>query len=475
MGHLIPILVWALATWGLFRLDRGPKSRVSWELWIPTLWLFIGASRNLSEWMRGAPSRSPDAYLEGSPLDRALLSAILALGLIVLIRRGPRIGRLLRSNMPILLYFGYCGISAVWSDFPDVSFKRWFRAAGDVVMVLIVLSDRDWIDALRRLMARLGFLLVPLSILLIRYYPDFGRTYGKDGSPAWTGVSTDKNALGMLCLIFGLATLFCFIKIWQSDDPRKSRPLIAQGVLLGLTIYLLHESHSATALACFILAGGVMGLTSLFRWARKPAILHIMVWASLAVAVSSLFLGLGSSLVEGLGRNSTLTGRTSIWHYALLEVTNPVLGTGFESFWLGPRLARVAAGIHQGVNEAHNGYIEVYLNLGWVGLALLGGLIISGYRRIVPAVRRQTQDGSLRMAYWMVGIAYNFSEAGFKMMNPVWVLFLLSIAILPSTPNLRRARTSAQADIAPPAADQQAEVYNPTGPATVSSGLMTPR
>jgi exopolysaccharide production protein ExoQ len=135
----------------------------------------------------------------------------------------------------------------------------------------------------------------------------------------------------------------------------------------------------------------------------------------------------------------------------------------------------VAAGIHQGVNEAHNGYIEVYLNLGWVGVALLGGLIISGYRRIVPAVRRQSQDGSLRMAYWMVGIAYNFSEAGFKMMNPVWVLFLLSIAILPSTSILRRARTSVQVDIAPPSVDKPAEAYNPVGPATVSSGLMTPR
>lgn len=469
---MVGLVIWALFTGLLFWFDRAPKSGVSKALWIPTIWLFLGSSRNLSEWLqRTGPRSAPDVYLEGSPLDRALLSTILALGVIVLLGRKKRVATLLRSNMPILLYFGYCAISALWSDYPDVSFKRWFRAAGDVVMVLVVLSDRDWLMALRRLLSRLGYLLIPLSVLLIRYYPALGRIYSKDGSPAWTGVTTDKNALGMLCLVFGLAALFRVIKIWQGEEGiRKSRPLIAQGILLAMTMYLLHEAHSATALACFILAGGVMVLTSSFRWARKPLYLHFMVWAALTVAVSSLFLGIGSSLIEGLGRNSTLTGRTTIWHYALLEVRNPILGTGFESFWLGPRLLRVSRGIKQGVNEAHNGYIEVYLNLGWVGVALLGGVIVSGYRRLVPAVRRQTHIGSLGMAYWMVGVAYNFSEAGFKMMNPVWILFLLSIAILPAM--AERPKIRAQIDSSQPPSNDWAEAPSQIEPATISSGLI---
>jgi len=66
---------------------------------------------------------------------------------------------------------------------------------------------------------------------------------------------------------------------------------------------------------------------------------------------------------------------------------------------------------------------------------------VSGYARIVPAVRRQTQAGSLRLAYWLIAIAYNFTEAGFKMMNPVWVVFLLSIAIVPNTRVLKRPKT----------------------------------
>ena len=77
-----------------------------------------------------------------------------------------------------------------------------------------------------------------------------------------------------------------------------------------------------------------------------------------------------------MGRDSTLTGRTEIWTHVLWVAGNPLLGTGFESFWLGDRLANVWS-IMPGIQEAHNGYLEVYLNLGWIGVTLLAviGLI----------------------------------------------------------------------------------------------------
>jgi O-antigen ligase len=413
--------------------------------------------------------------MEGNPLDRTILSAILLLGIVVLLNRRRRIGSLLRSNLPIILYFSYCLISVLWSDFTDVALKRWFRASGDVVMVLIVLSDPDCLAALKRFFARLGFLLIPLSILLIRYYPELGRTYSKDGSPAWTGVSTDKNGLGMLCLIFGLAAIFRFITIFRGEEGvRKTPPLIAHGVIIVMAIYLLREANSATAFACFIMASSVMVLTCLFRRARRPVLLHSMVAAILAVAFAALFLGIGTSLVEDLGRNSTLTGRTNIWRSALGQVSNPILGTGFESFWLGPRLRRVSKEINQGVNEAHNGYIEVYLNLGWLGVALLAGIIVTGYRRITPAVRRQLQAGSLRLAYFIVAIAYNFSEAGFKMMHPVWIVFLISIAIVPKIPVLKCPQLSPQLANPQPVAVPLAIVHSATGLERTSPDFATP-
>lgn len=431
MARLLGTIIWAICTLALFWLNR-EKSRTSAALWIPTFWLFIGTSRNIAEWFHYSGDSQGDRYLEGNPLDRAILSAVIALGIVVLITRGRVVVNLLRQNFPILIYFIYCGASALWSDYPDVSFKRWFRAVGDIVMILIVLSDPDWILALKRLLSRVGILVIPLSVLFIRYFPELGRAYSRGGAPSWTGVATDKNALGMLCLILGLAALYRFLEIYTGKEgPRKKGPLYAQGVLFLLTLYLLVQANSATAAACFGLAAAPMVLTYLFPWARKPAMLRFMVTAVIVVPFSSMFLGLGSGLVQDLGRDTTFTGRTAIWHYAIPMVPNSLFGAGFESFWLGHRITDMERLIGQGVNQAHNGYIEVFLNLGYIGDFLLAILLITGFRRILPDVRSQSQAGSLRLAYLIVAIAYNFSEGGFKMMSPVWFLLLLSIAIIP--------------------------------------------
>jgi O-antigen ligase len=90
--------------------------------------------------------------------------------------------------------------------------------------------------------------------------------------------------------------------------------------------------------------------------------------------------------------------------------------------------------IQQTVNQAHNGYLEVYLNLGWVGVVLLSIILISGYRRITAAVRSGAPVASLRLAYFIVAVTYNFTEASFKMMSPVWMAFLIATMILPETP-----------------------------------------
>ena len=450
MPKLIATVLCALGIAALFRLDRERNAKITPALWIPTVWLFIAASRNFTDWLQMGSAGGSADYTEGSPIDRAFLTTVLVLGVIVLLTRAKRAWLVLRMNGPILVYFGYCAVSILWSDFPDIASKRWFRACGDVVMILIVLSEPDWQAALRRLCARLGFLLVPLSILFIRYYPDLGRRFSRGGRFFWVGVATDKNALGMMCLLFGLASIYRFLMVYREPKSRaRKRMLIAQGALLLMTIYVIREADSATALSCFGLAGTVMILTFLFPWARRPAMLHAMVVAGVGIAFSALFLNLGSGLVEDLGRDSTLTGRTAIWSAALSLVHNPLLGTGFESYWIGPRLREVESQIHQGVNQAHNGYIEIYLNLGLAGVASLAALIITGYRRIIPAVRQQILAGNLRLAYFVVALAYNFTEGGFKMMHPVWIMFLLSIAIPPSAPFVSRKRKIAKTDLAP--------------------------
>jgi O-antigen ligase len=105
-----------------------------------------------------------------------------------------------------------------------------------------------------------------------------------------------------------------------------------------------------------------------------------------------------------------------------------LLGTGFESFWLGSRLETVWNMSVKGIQEAHNGYIELYLNLGWIGLFLLGWLIVSGYRHAFAAFRRDPQEGRLRLAFLTAALIFSLTEAGFRMLTPIWFAFLLAVA-----------------------------------------------
>jgi O-antigen ligase len=183
-----------------------------------------------------------------------------------------------------------------------------------------------------------------------------------------------------------------------------------------------------TSLSCFALAGAVM-VMSMQRWvARWQGSLHVIVSTAIGIPLFALFINTVGTLVHSLGRNSTLTGRTSIWKAVLSMHTNPLIGTGFESFWLGNRLEAVWNMSVKGIQEAHNGYIELYLNLGWVGLFLLGWLIASGYRNAIATFRHNPHEGRLGLAFLSAALIFSLTEAGFRMLTPIWFAFLVAIA-----------------------------------------------
>ena len=419
----------------LFTLDYDRTARTSKALWIPVVWLWIVGSRDVSQWLAefgiGRAERlfeRPEQYLEGNALDRVVYTGLVAVGLAVLISRGPAVLALLRSNLPILFFFGYCAFSTLWSDYSAVAFKRWAKAAGDIIMVMIVLSEPNRITAVKRFLARASFILIPVSVLLVKYYPNVGADFNfHHWNRVYTGVTTNKNFLGVICLLFGLASCWRVLMALNARPGKKrTAQLISHAVIVGLAIWLLWMANSMTSWACFVLAGMVMAATSLKNVRRNPRLLHAFVATAISVAVMTLFFDIGGGALESVGRDATLTGRTEIWNLALRLSENPWVGTGFESFWLGKRLETVWS-IMPGIQEAHNGYLEVFLNLGWFGIGLLGVMLLKGYARIWQSYRRDPSISSLNMAFFTAAVVYNFTEAGFRMLNPIWSLFLLAV------------------------------------------------
>ena len=166
---------------------------------------------------------------------------------------------------------------------------------------------------------------------------------------------------------------------------------------------------------------------------RHPRILKALIPGSFCVyLILALGFGMSGNMAAAVGKDPTLTDRTKIWAFLLGMHTNPLIGTGYESFWLGPRLQWFwsRAGLGH-LTEAHNGYLEVYLNLGIIGLVLLGGFLIASYKKICRQLTSSPSLASLGFALWSIMLFYNVTEAGFRS-GLMWLTFLLGGIAVPA-------------------------------------------
>jgi exopolysaccharide production protein ExoQ len=130
----------------------------------------------------------------------------------------------------------------------------------------------------------------------------------------------------------------------------------------------------------------------------------------------------------------TFTGRTDIWKAVIHMCPNLAVGAGFESFWntYGHNLHGLSL-YQKEINSSHNGYIEVYLNLGLIGVSLIVWILIGGYRGAIAAFGRNQEIGCLMLAYIATAALYSVTEAGFRILTPTWISLLLAIVASSST------------------------------------------
>jgi len=399
----------------------------STALWIPFLWMFFAGSRAASAWLNlRPPLSSASAIADGSPLDRAVFLLLIVAGALVLSRRKIDWKQLLAQNKWIVLYYLYCLSSITWADDPFVLFKRWIKELGNPIMALVLLTERRPYEATGITLRRIGFVLLPLSILFIRYFPELGRDYHNDGTPMYTGVGNQKNDLGQLCLVTGLYFSWKLLRL--REESFKARDMAVRDILIiALLVYLLYLSNSQTSLSCLVVGVGLFLVGRMAFIAKKPSrIVPFLVFATLVVCVLEATLDLKALVFELLGRDPTLTNRTDLWELLLGLGTNPYIGTGFMSFWSGERLEFIWTATSHGLNQAHSGYLEQYLNLGYIGLACIGLIAVSGLLKVRRQLDSDPAPAMLRLSFIVTAVFYNYTEAAMFGINNMWFLLLLA-------------------------------------------------
>jgi O-antigen ligase len=446
----------------LFLRDRKLRPMTSAALWVPFFWFAIIGTRAVTYWFNTQEQiRRVDMNVDGSPVDAACYAGLLLAAVVILARRKIDWGVLFGSNALLLMFFGYCFISAAWSDFPLVSVKRWVKDMGQVLMVLVILTETDRAAALRALLVRYAYLALPLSVLFIKYLPDYGRYYDRWlFTPMYRGVGMDKNALGAAVALSCVALLWDLFE--RADKPVPAAPppadtqtaalprasaaaalrrkqaeskarvgdwidVVSRIVLFGMGLWLLDKADSTNAKLCVVMGLALVLLARRSMQGDLKLIRRLGWYLLLVICAGALvyFTPLLDTILLAMGEDPTLTGRTELWGDLIALQNMPLIGSGYQSFWLEDYINTLWQKYDFKPNNAHNGYLETYLNLGVIGIGLLLSLMGLAAVRVRRAMLARSPASALMLALFAISLFYNWSEAMFSTVTSMWFATLL--------------------------------------------------
>ncbi|MGY1840831.1 MULTISPECIES: O-antigen ligase family protein [unclassified Modestobacter] len=366
--------------------------------------------------------------------------------LLLLLPRGER-GRL-RLSVPLALFGLWCLASYIWSADPQTSVRRLV----DLVALLLVgwaTSQVLGAAGARRVLARAVKYVLVVSVVTLVALPGWATEPGGDGAPGWHGPFPHKNGLGFFCALAA-------ITLW-SELPRGW----PRRLWLGLVAVLLIGSQSASALAAGATAAVVMAWFTLrdangslrVRIAADTAAVSALgVLAAVAVLWPEVFFA-------ALGRDTSLTGRRAIWTAVDTAIDErPLLGYGFGGVWGETSPVTLALWRESRFDAfyAHSGYLDIWLQVGGVGLALLVVLLIVTLRGALQA--RAHQAGA-----WPLGVMVLLLLTAITESEPFTGNGLLLIALLAGGTSTLRRQSAGPLGESVPGSSRRTEVRRVAG------------
>jgi O-antigen ligase len=429
MPNLI-LLIGIAFVWWLIRTDMRWRKLSSPALWIVGVWVALASSRSLGFWLWAMGLRGGgSSNLEGDPFSAIFNVSLFLIAILILNRRGFRWGQFAGANKALIAIFAFFLFSAVWSPFPFPTVKRLGQELGCLLIAPILLTERDPAASLRVVFARVSYILFPLSVIFIRFFPHIGRVVSEvSGTHMVCGVADHKNSLGQLTMVF------CLVLLWDLMETRKAavapRTKIqrwARLMNLGIGLYLLFISSSATALMCFVLGLGLFFAGKrLARMRNARAVFVASVLALLCLLSLEQMYGISSRVSVAMGRGEGLSGRTQIWQKIMEKNTHHLIGAGFRGFWESNEGESVWREL--GTNRllsSHNGYLEIYVQGGVVAIILLLVFILSTGLNAADKLVKGDPFGRLAVIFWPILLIYNVTESAFLQIGILWFAMLI--------------------------------------------------
>lgn len=314
-------------------------------------------------------------------VNQYLFSALYLLASVGLIGKWRVVYQLILQEKWLFIFIGWALLSVLWSEYTTVSFKRWLQLFGSVLICVSALVNLRNEEEILACFKAILLIYLPLTIASIILVPGAVHL----DSAAWRGLAPHKNILGQACLV----SLLIWIFAWRHSKSRSGQSLCLLGA--AISFVLLVGSKSMTSLLTALILLSVYILAAAVRKIIQPFIGSFSAWLLTAslfacyVAVLLAYPEILSGVVGFFGRELNLTGRSDLWARVMEETSGQfILGWGYGGFWVvnSSWLDNLYSEFIWLPNQSHLGYLDILVETGIVGCAIVIFLLLSYFRKL---------------------------------------------------------------------------------------------
>lgn len=369
-----------------------------------------------------APSGS-----QNDPISKVLMLGIQAVTVLLIVADYKRVGRTVLREILLWVLVAIALFSTLWSDVPSntlatsINFVR-------ITLFGVYFASRYSLKEQLHLLTWVFGIGATLSLVFAIALPSYGvmgmgsistaETVTHAG--AWQGIYGHKN---ILARIMALGAIAFFI---SANSIRKYRWLAWGGFILSIILVLGSTSKSALIILLTILI--LLPFYKALRWNYTLAVPFFIAAILVGAGVAMLLVDTAESILAAFGRDFTLTGRTDLWSAVLEKIgERPWLGYGYGGFWLGLNGNSIDVWhiVRWEPPHSHNGFLDLWLDLGLLGLSIFAFSFIAVCLRSIAWLRQEpTSVGLFPIAYLTFLFLANLTESSLLRHNFLWILYV---------------------------------------------------
>src|ERR1039458_8351693 len=325
---------------------------------------------------------------------------------------------MLIASLPLLAV-----LSCIWSQNAS-------KTAGYAILLILAMAfayylvERFPANELMKLFVIVGAVAATGSLILIVFFPQYGlQERGGIASGAWEGIFGHKNNCGAMMTYLLLPAFFVQL---ESRSARIFR--IAYVAVVLLIIAMSRSAGSWVVCGSCLVFIAVLHL--LARMRRKDVAAIAFVLTGVAVIAGIVVYNYFTVLMFAIGKDPTMSGRTIIWSGLMPSLLKrPLLGYGFMAFWQGLHGESANVGLLMnwpGMGYAENGVIELWLELGLIGVAIYLLVFFRGVKDAVYCFTRKPSPAAMWYISLLFALALTNIEGG-VLVSPPDLMFILPL------------------------------------------------